>query len=165
MGRGKRGIPPWSYEDNPYSRFGIVCTDLLKSPQFQALSNPAKVLYLTMTAHARDEKAIECLHNAIMDLDALLGLKTPKVDIDRTVYQSDYKYFVFPLKQYALYGYDRKTVNKYKNELVEAGFIEEAVKQVRLKRVNIYEFSTNWKTKGWKFEKTEGDHVKTFWNG
>ncbi len=161
----KKTIPVWSYEDNPFSRFGIICTDMLKSPQFQSLSNPAKLLYLTMTAHARDEKAIECLHNAIMELDALLGLSTPKVDIDRIVYQSDFKYFVFPLKQYEKYGFDRKTVNKYKDELLRSGFIENPVKQVHRLRVNIYGFSTNWKTRGWKYQKKEGDHVETFWNG
>ena len=113
----KKSIPPWSYEDNPFSRFGIICTDMLKSPQFQSLSNPAKLLYLTMTAHAREEKAIECLHNAIMELDALLGLNTPKVDIDRIVYQSDFKYFVFPKKQYVKYGYDifRELLGLYKD--------------------------------------------------
>lgn len=159
----KKGIPPWTYEDNPFSRYGIICTDMLKSPQFQALSNPAKILYFTMTAHARDEKAIECLYKTISDLDALLGLNTPQIDIDRAVYQSEYKYFVFPKKQYERYGYDKRTVNKYKDELLQAGFISDPVRQASRRRVNIYEFSTNWKTKGWNYQKKTGDKVITFW--
>lgn len=165
MGRGKRGIPPWSYEDNPYSRYGSICVDMLKSSKFQSLSNPAKLLYLTMTAHSREEKAIECLYNAILDLDELLGLNTPKMDIDRTVYQSDFKYFVFPLRQYKQYGLESKGVYKYSRELLAAGFIENPVRQTHLKRVNIYQFSTHWKEKSWQYTEQKGDHVKAFWNG
>lgn len=165
MGWGKRGIPPWSYEDNPYSRYGVIYVDMLKSPKFQSLSNPAKLLYLTMTAHAREEKAIECLYNAILDLDELLGLNTPKMDIDRTVYQSDFKYFVFPLRQYKQYGLESKGVYKYSRELLAAGFIENPVRQTHLKRVNIYQFSTHWKEKSWQYTEQKGDHVKAFWNG
>lgn len=162
MGKLK-GLPSWLHEDNPFSNYGALSVDLLKSPQYQSLSCAARQMLCVMIAHAHDEGAIKSLYNAILELDGLLGLETPKTDIENAIYGSSYRYFVLPAKQVSRYGYSSAYSFKLRQELERKGFIETMVRQKRIKRVNIFAFSTNWKSKNWVFVERKGDFVVQFW--
>ena len=161
--RRPRTPPSFAFEDNPSSKFGIIYADLLKSQRFQSLTGPAKLLYISCCVHSHTDECLKTLFNAVSELDRNLNLNTPLERVREVVWKNDFKFFVFPTVHYVRYGYDRKSFWKYKQELLEHGFISEAVRQTHLHRVTIYCFSRNWKIAGWEYKRPPGDFVKPFW--
>lgn len=149
MGRKskKRTAPEWAYEDNPFSTFGMIYTDLLKSKQYQSLSCATKLFFIVCIAHSRTQEGQECLYNALKERYTKLGIKKSEFDLNKEVHDEEYKKFVFPKKHYEKYGYSKAYVCKCFAELKKQGFIKVVQCGKAAIRVNIYEFSTEWKRK------------------
>lgn len=146
MSRNKNiKVPGWAYYDNPVSTFGIIYADMLKSKQYQNLSCGGKQFLTTCIVNASTEKAKECLYNALKERYALLDEKKTEQDIRSEVYDKNRKYFVFPKCQYEQYGYSKGDSGKYFKELKEKGFIRTKQDGKTNRKVNIYEFITDWK--------------------
>ena len=145
MGRRKstRGAPEWAVEDNPFSKFGFLYTDLLKSATFQALSTPARLFYLVCVGHSHDDTARACLRNHLKEDNAFCDRPTD-TDIEYCLQSG---YFVFPAKQLREYGYERRHGWKLMDELIAAGFVEKMENNKTRRKVNVYRFSTRWKNK------------------
>lgn len=138
--------PDWAYEDNPLSKFGMIYVDYLKSRQYQALSCGARQFLTVCIVNASSEKAKECLFNALADYYRALGIEKSKEDLNREVYENS-PLFVIPKAQYEQYGYTKSYVYKYLKELKEHGFIKDRFNGKNSRKVNVYEFSTEWKKK------------------
>ena len=150
MSRNKKGsrLPPWLYEDNPVSSFGLVTSDLLKSKQFQGLSNPAKHLLIVLIVHARTREGQQCCFNALKEYFMGLGAKEDGARFDASnLVHTEGKAFVFPAKHYKGYGFEKRTVCKYMSELKEKGFVEVKLCGKNQYKPNIYLFSEKWKKK------------------
>lgn len=145
MNKNKKQAPKWAYEDNPYSKFGMIYDDMLKAKAYQSLSVASRQLLTVLIVHASTEIAKECLFNAIKERNALLGEDTHPHNISSEVYAQDRKMFVFPKEHYEKYGYTKGYVYKYLKELKEYGFIKVVQCGKNAKKVNIYEFDTKWK--------------------
>lgn len=147
MGRkAKRSSAPiWAYEDNPYSPFGMIYADMLKSKKYQGLSCSAKQFLTVCMVHSNTEKAKECLYNALRERYNALNPNVDDYQIKQEVYDKGKGLFVFPKKQYEEYGYTKGYIAKLLKELKDNGFI--GVKQYgkNAYKVNIYYFSTEWK--------------------
>lgn len=149
MSRKKKSrLPPWLYEDNPESSFGLITSDLLRSKQFQGLSLPAKNLLIVLIAHARTRPAQQCAFLALQDYFIALGEQesTAKQDAAYLVH-TEGRAFVFPAKHYSEYGFDRRTVCKYMKEIREKGFVDLKIGGKNQYSPNVYLFSTKWKGK------------------
>ena len=149
MARKKRGrLPPWSYEDNEYSSFGMITDDMLKSKKYQSLNPAAKCLLITLIVHAKTTQGQQCTFNALVERYQELGtpIEGARVDAGREVHK-DGAAFVFPAKHYRSYGYSTRHISKLMRELREAGFVEIIQAGKNQHRVNIYRFSTKWKRK------------------
>lgn len=147
MARKKKSrLPPWLYEDNPESSFGIVTSDLLKSKQFQGLSLPAKHLLVVLIAHAKTREAQQCCFLALQDYFMALGeQKNTAIQDASFLVHTEGRAFVFPAKQYGVYGFERRTVCKYMKELRESGFIDLKFSGKNQYSPNVYLFSEGWK--------------------
>ena len=144
----QKTAPRWAYEDNPYSKFGRVYVDMLKSKAFQGLHTKCKVVLLTCIAHSSDEKQKMCLYNTLKEYYTALGKEINEFDLNKEVYNQDRLMFVFPRTQYEEYGLKNPSeVSKYINELKEAGFIRVVWQRTNAKKPNVYEFDTKWKRK------------------
>lgn len=145
MGRAKKELPEWSYEDNPFSRFARVTDDLIKSKKFRALGKSVQMFYIACMTHAKTEKAQECLYNALKERHELLGNPLSEFDLNRMVHDEQGLMFVFPKKHYEEYGYSPAYAAKNFKSLVDNGFLEVVQHGKQNKKVNIYKFSKKWK--------------------
>ena len=147
MGRKKsaRTPPNWAYEDNPFSTFGMIYADMLKSPKYQALSCSAKQFLTVCIVQSNTKESQECLFNALKERYESLG--EPKSDFDLNVMVHDHiqGLFVFPKVQYEKFGYGSKYTFKCFQALKDAGFITVFQEGKTNRNVNIYQFSTKWK--------------------
>lgn len=148
MGHNKKhkSIPIWAYDDNPLSTFGMIYTDQLKSKKFWGtLSCSSRLFYLVCVAHSSTKECKECLYNALKERYELLGTPLNECDLNTRVYDNHKKMFVFPKKHYEEYGYTKAYAYKCFKELEEKGFIKKVQEGKRNRKVNIYEFSKEWK--------------------
>lgn len=145
--RSKRSAPSWAYEDNPFSKFGMIYADMLKSKKYQELSCSTRQFLTVCIVHSSTEKAKECLYNALNERYTLLGTPKNEHDLNLETYDENKKLFVFPKKHYEEYGYTKAYVYKCFKELQDKGFLKIMQNGKNSKKVNIYEFSTEWKKK------------------
>ena len=141
-------LPPWLYEDNPVSSFGIITADLLRSKQYQSLSNTAKHLLVVLIAHAKTREAQQCCFNALQEYLIATGSGADSARYDASyLVHTEGRAFVFPPKHYREYGFERRTVCKYMAELKDGGFVEVKFSGKNQYSVNVYLFSEKWKKK------------------
>ena len=92
--------------NNKHENFGSIYESMVKSEQFKALSNPARMLYVLCRIQHKSSAGKACLHNHSEEF----GVKYPD------------SCFVFPAKQQLEYGFiekyesneHRKKVNVYR---------------------------------------------------
>lgn len=164
-------LPFWSYEDNPFgeSGFARVSADLLKSEKFQDLSPACKYFYIVLMAYKYTSMQQECLYEYKKKIHEEMGEPEIlyKYDLNREVHDPEAPEFVFPRKHYEQFGFSKAYVHKYMTELREHGFIKKKTiteKQFFDKKVNLYEFSNEWKQmkRGEKIDipKSKGNQTK-----
>ena len=115
--------------NNKHENFGSIYESMVKSEQFKALSNPARMLYVLSRIQHKSSTGKACLHNHGEEF----GVKYPDAC------------FVFPAKQQLEYGLQRTNTHRYFNELIEKGFIEKYESNKDRKKINVYRFSSKWK--------------------
>ncbi len=140
-----RKLPEYSYDDNGFSAFGFVSADLMKSKQFQNLSPPARLLYITCIAHRNEEKARECLSLRLSEINEQCGCGWSTSEIKRLSNDPKGEYFVFPACQYQEYGFKYGWFSKYMSELIDAGFICRKWGGRNQYTVTVYSFDKRWK--------------------
>lgn len=141
--RKKNPVPEWQYHDNAYGSFAIIRADIAKSPQFQALSAPARLFYFICNMQAREPKAQATLIKHFEEVNVFKG--NPK-EADTSFYKDWNKgYFVFPKDHLKKYGYKQPYAVKLMKELIEAGFIEKVEDNSKIWKVNVYRFSGKFK--------------------
>ena len=144
----QKTAPRWAYYDNPYSKFGIIYADMLKSEPYKALPPKAKNVLTACIVHSSVEIQKECLYNTLKEYYTALGKDINEFDLNREVYNTDRKLFVFPHEQYKAYGFKTPSeVSYYIKILKEAGFIRVVWQRTNAKKPNVYEFDTKWKRK------------------
>jgi hypothetical protein len=142
--KSNKEAPAWAVDDNPYSKYGFIYVDMLKSEKYQALSRPAQHFYLVCIANSHDDKARACLKNHVLETNRILG-KDESIAYAEIDHYLSHGYFVFPASQLKQYGYTRGYGWKLMHELIEAGFVRiKEQNKVRL-QVNVYQFSASWK--------------------
>ena len=97
--------------NNKHENFGSIYESMVKSEQFKALSNPARMLYVLCRIQHKSSAGKACLHNHSEEF----GVKYPD------------SCFVFPAKQQLEYGLQRTNSQRYFKELIEKGFIENSL--------------------------------------
>lgn len=112
-----------------HENFGSIYESMVKSDQFRALSNPAKLLYVYCRIQHQSGSGRACLHNHEKEE----GVKYPQTC------------FVFPAKMQLEYGLQRTNSQRYFNELIKAGFIEKYEANKHRKKINVYRFVSDWK--------------------
>lgn len=146
--KGKNTAPPWAFEDNPYSKFGFVYADMLKSDKMKQLTPKCKYVLICCIVHSSVEIQKECLYNTLNEYNDYFDKHMTKEDIADMTYNKRLGYFVFPHKQYKEYGFNNASeVSKYLAILKEYGFIRVVWQRTSPKKPNIYQFSTEWKRK------------------
>lgn len=147
MPRGKKQtkIPNWAYYDNPKSRFGMIYADMLKSEQYQRLSVASRQLLTVIIVHSNTDIAKECLFNAYTQRKIELGQNADPHNVWTELRDINNNYFVFPKKQYEIYGYTKSYTSKYLKELKDNGFISVLQNGKTSRQVSIYKFDTKWK--------------------
>ena len=142
--RKRNGAPDWAYYKHPFSKFGMIYADMLKSKPYRELSCSARQFLTVCIAHSSTEIAKECLYNALDERYRSIGKPKEKIDLNAEVYNNDKMLFIFPKKHYEEYGYTKQYVQKCFKELNEKGFIK-TVQIGNVHRVSIYQFSAEWK--------------------
>ena len=146
--KSKNTAPPWAFEDNPYSNFGMIYIDYLKSKAVKKLPPKCKYVLMCCIVHTNDEKQKECLYNTLNEYNDYFDKHMTEDDIKDMTYNKRLGYFVFPHKQYKQYGFNSPSeVSKYLALLKERGFIRVVWQRTSPKKPNIYQFSTEWKRK------------------
>lgn len=112
-----------------HENYGTIYESMLKSKQFQSLSNPAKLLYIYCRTQQRTKSGRACLFNHSEEE----GHAYPE------------SCFVFPAKQQEEYGLTRTNTSRYFKELMDKGFIRLYEGNKHRKKVNVYQFSSKWK--------------------
>jgi len=143
VAKSTKRAPDWAIDDNPYSKYGFLYCDLLKSKKYQALSKPAQLFYLVCIGNSHDDKARACLKEHVKRDNVFCG-RPEYTDIE---YFFEHGYFVFPARQLREYGYTRAYGWKLMQELIDAGFVEKKENNKARQQVNVYKFSTRWKNK------------------
>lgn len=163
MASKKTKLKPYLYNDDAYSNFAMVSSDLFASWQFQDLSHAARSFYLLCAVHKHTGEQSTCLFKALKEYYELKGEEISEYDlklysgqIANAKVQS--MYFVIPQSHLGQYGYTAQYANKLKKELIDKGFIKVFANEKKhakgnvqganrdfSKRVTIYEFSTDWK--------------------
>lgn len=110
--------------------YGTLFDSMCKSSQYQSLSIGARHFYTLCRVQAKSTHGTSCLHKHAQEYG-------------RTY--SEYC-FVFPAKHLSMYGIDRANASRYFKELENAGFIKKVEKNNNQQKVNVYEFSCEWKT-------------------
>lgn len=147
MSRSKKARTPPTcfYYDNPYSSFGMIYTDLLKSRPFQELSPTARNLYIICVAHAQTEESKTCLYNRLTEINKSLCKGMSDEEIKKDVWTGEK--FVFPKCQYTKYGFSSPNFSKYMLQLQESGFIKTVYGGRNQYAANVFQFSDKWKAK------------------
>ena len=113
-----------------HETFAMIYDSMLKHPAFIKLSPTAKIIYMLCRNQATCREGRQCLH----EHSKRTGVTYPD------------SCFVFPAKQQEQYGYTgRANVSKYLNELTKAGFIKSYEKNQHRFKVNVYQFTSEWK--------------------
>ena len=73
MGKKKKEIPSYLYDDDPFCNFAMVTSDIFASKQFQELSNAARIFYLVCATHKQTIEQSTCLFNALKEYYTLFG--------------------------------------------------------------------------------------------
>lgn len=141
--KSTKQAPTWAVDNNPYSKYGFLYVDLMKSLKFQSMSKQAQLFYIVCLANYHDDVARASLKKHIRD-DNLLAGRDEFTDVD---YYLSNGYFVMPAKHMEEYGYKRSNGSKLLSELIEHGFIDKVENNKHRKKVNVYKFSTRWKSK------------------
>lgn len=140
MGKNKKYIPSapkyWESDTGKNDNFGRVHESLVKSHAYQKLKPQEKVFYLLCRVQAETETGRQCLYNAINE---------QKLDLQDT--GNPHKYFVFPASHMDEYGIDRYGGCRALKALENAGFIKVVANNKHRFKVNVYEFSDEWKCK------------------
>lgn len=150
MSRSNKGktAPPWAIEDNPYSKFGFVYADMLKSDKVKQLPPKCKYVLICCIVHSSVEIQKECLYNTLHEYNDYFDKHMTEDDIRNMTYDKRLGYFVFPHKQYKEYGFNTPSeVSRYLTRLKDDGFIRVVWQRTSPKKPNIYQFSTEWKRK------------------
>lgn len=165
MGKKKKEIPSYLYDDDPFCNFAMVTSDIFASKQFQELSNAARIFYLVCATHKQTIEQSTCLFNALKEYYTLLGEE--KTDYDLRLMAGQEKkakikspYFVIPQSQLEQYGYTASYATKLKKELIDKKFIKIFANEKKhsihniqggnrdfSRRVTIYQFISDWKLK------------------
>lgn len=163
MGKKKKEIPAYLYNDDAFCNFAMVTSDLFCAWQFQNLSHAARTFYLLCATHKQTPEQKQCLYNSLKEYYTLKGEDISEYDLrlySGLEYRAKIKsrYFVIPQSQLSQYGYKPQYANKLKKELIEKGFIKVFANEKKhssnntqganrdfSKRVTIYEFVTDWK--------------------
>lgn len=156
MSKDKR--PPFTYELDSDSTFGMISNDLLRAKPFQELSRTAQIFYIMCVTHKSDPAQSKTLYTALEYYYAgIEGMTKEDVKVDsgqnRKTINSTTK-FVFPEDQLEEYGFSAQAGNKYKKELIEKGFIKIAHQDKAhilqgswIRMPTVYEFVSDWKRK------------------
>lgn len=162
MGK-KKEIPAYLYYKDPYSMFAMISSDLFTSPQFQDLSNAAKIFYVICAAHKQTAEQRQCLYNSLKEYFSLLGEDIAEVDLQQMAgtlprSRKASTFFVIPQSHLEQYGLSAAYASKLKRELIDKGFIRVFANEKKhakgniqganrdfSKRVTIYEFVNTWK--------------------
>ncbi len=165
MGKKKKEIPSYLYDDDPFCNFAMVTSNLLASKQFTELSKAARAFYLTCAVHKQTLEQSTCLFNALKEYYTLFGEE--KTDYDLRLMAGQEKkakikspYFVIPQSQLEQYGYTKQYATKLKKELIDKKFIKVFANEKKhsthntqggnrdfSRRVTIYQFINDWKSK------------------
>lgn len=154
MSKDKR--PPFTYETDPGSPFGMITNDLLRAKSFQELSRTAQIFYIICIAHKADTSQSKALYKALQYYYASIdGMTEEDVKSDsgqnrKTIIHTTK--FVFPEEQLKEYGFSAQAGNKYKKELIDKGFIRIAHQDKAhlmggawIRMPTVYEFINDWK--------------------
>ena len=114
-----------------HETFGMIYESMLVSEKFKELSLSAKFVYCLCRSQATSKIGRQALYKHGEEF----GIDYPE------------NCFVFPAKHIRKYGLDRSNVSKYMTELIKAGFIKKYENNKYCWKVNVYQFSANWKTK------------------
>lgn len=110
----------------------LICYDsMLISEQFRGLSLGAKLLYVFCRNQLTNRDGRKCLYNHAKET----GFSYPE------------NCFVFPAKHQEKYGLTRTNSYRYFQELIENGFIKKYEGNKHRWKVNVYQFSDEWKNK------------------
>lgn len=153
--RKEREIPPYLYESDAWSSFGLITSDLLQSKAFQELSSAARQFYIVLAVNKATVDQRTCLFNTLHGYYKRMKIEKPDVEIAFEAGTSRKSYvkssmFVFPQVQAEAYGYSAARSSQLKKELENAGFIKACYNkksraQARLKIPTVYEFIDDWK--------------------
>ena len=110
--------------------FARIYPGMIASKAYQNLSLGAKQFYILCRCQACSKEGRQVLFNHGKEY----GI---------TYNEND---FVFPASHLERFGIKRQNSTKYFKELEKAGFIEKKEENKSLKRVNVYSFSSKWKT-------------------
>ena len=117
----------------------VITGDLFRSKSFQELSETAQIFYISCVVHKQEQDQKQLLYKALC---YYLG--------EEVIYQNNY--FVFPKGHLKAYGYSPQLSNKYKKELIQAGFIKlsfqdkaHMVNDHWVRMPSVYEFIDKWK--------------------
>ena len=153
---GKVEKPAYVYETDADSKFGMITGDLLRAKAFQDLSRTAQIFYIDCIVHKAEEDQSKLLYNALMYYYSSIEDLTEEdakweAGQNRKNAIKSTK-FVFPEEHLKEYGYSPQLANKYKNELIEKGFIRVAHKDKAhtmsgqwVRMPTVYEFINDWK--------------------
>lgn len=154
MSKDKR--PPFTYETDSSSPFGMITNDLLRAKAFQELSRTAQIFYVMCVAHKSDHAQSKLLYTALEYYYANDDSKTKEdIKADAGQYRktiNNTTKFVFPEEHLEEYGFSAQAGNKYKKELIDKGFIKIAHQDKAhmldgkwIRMPTVYEFISKWK--------------------
>lgn len=130
MGKKKEYKPDYYASlGNAKDTFSTLYDSMITSEKFKQLSLPAKNVYYLCRNQYTSRRGRECLYNHAKEY----GITYPD------------GCFVFPAKHSEVYGLKRAYVSKYLTELEKAGFIKRYENNKHTWKVNVYQFSTEWK--------------------
>lgn len=109
--------------------FGTVFVGMLKHSAYKKLSLAQKQFYSYCRVQSRSSEGQACLYNFSKE--------------SGIIYSKDC--FVFPASHMKQYGIDRGNGSKLLKQLEAAGFIRTVENNKHRKKINVYEFSDEWK--------------------
>lgn len=112
-----------------HETFGTIYKSMLVSEKFKELSLSARFIYCLCRCQLTSNNGRQTLYN---------HGKENNIDYPANC-------FVFPAKHIKEYGLDRSNVSKHLTELEKAGFIKRYEKNGHRWKVNVYQFSAEWK--------------------
>ena len=130
MGKKKKVQPDYnaSIKETSYTR---IYSDMLTCETYKDLSIGLRQFYICCRAQASSKIGRQCLYNHAAETGIPYSYE---------------KYFVFPAEHLRKYGYKPSNTVKYFKALEAAGFIEIVEKNQHNHRVNVYAFTSKWKS-------------------